>query len=71
MRYNGDSQTGHWLAEHDDTLPFLLEQAKSDNPVRRMNAVYVISWSFKAQSFSRALIEAQGYFVEVETAGRP
>jgi hypothetical protein len=23
------------------------------------------SWSFKSQSFSRALIEAQGYFVEV------
>jgi hypothetical protein len=43
MRYNPDSQTGKWLAEHSQTLPYIRGLVKSPNPVRRMNAAYLLA----------------------------
>ena len=43
MRYNADSSTGSWLAQHAETEPFLLEQSMNPSQVRRSTAVLMLA----------------------------
>jgi hypothetical protein len=43
MRYNPDSQTGRWLSEHKEALPYILELVRSSSSARRMNAGYLLA----------------------------
>ncbi len=60
MRYNGDSATGRWLADHPETLPFLLEQTRSRSSFQRMTAVYVIA-AYAAKAKAKKAVSPQKY----------
>lgn len=64
MRYNPDSETGHWLAKHRQTLPYIIEHSRSVSFVRRMNAVYLLALVLSAAKEDGSLVPRQYKYIK-------